>query len=172
MSDSKRNYSYFRFFELTRKAYHNLKLVGLGLFSDYCFIKIRLTNDKSKMTQKFHLNFIIHVKAQRTEIVKNKRDEKRLRDKNKREMKSVNFKISFILFLEFPVCEIGDQVEGSDPQNDKKKYPWLNFFIGDTFQLLDSNQLHYIVKDSTNKVGFYSGLDLGVKNTILFLDCR
>ncbi|XP_023349268.1 dedicator of cytokinesis protein 3 [Eurytemora carolleeae] len=54
---------------------------------------------------------------------------------------------------EFPVCEIGDQVEGSDPQNDKKKYPWLNFFIGDTFQLLDSNQLHYIVKDSTNKIG-------------------
>ena len=45
------------------------------------------------MTQKFHLNFIIHIKAQRTEIVKNKRDEKRLRDKNKREMKYIFGKI-------------------------------------------------------------------------------
>ena len=71
--------------------------------------------------------------------------------------------ILHFVFAEFPVCETGDHVEGSDPQNDKKKYPWLNFFIGDTFELLDSNQLYYIVKDSTNKVGLDSdiGLDFG-----------
>ena len=52
------------------------------------------------------------------------------------------------IFSEFSVYNPEDKV-----QNDKDvQHPPLNFFIGDTFLLIDSTRLNYIVKDSSNKV--------------------